>query len=436
MLRRAASLGSATSRGSRSCLLRGAATEPAVTPLKHKLKVKKVAATVRRHHALSASRRVFATTVARSSPVTKPGTSRRAGPTMLRNVPALRAIRVLPSQRFGLLRPDLKRRAGSRSSLLQTASVSPATEAEYAKITRQVLEFSEGYGDEVWENPLELDNMLVDLFDDSYLEGVNSSFASKVFAALGYYNPTLKKDAGIVLPAARQAAKGWKRLSPPTSRMPVPWELVCALANALMADGCRDAALLMLLSFVCYLRPSEAAKLQVRDLIPPVKGSQHVSWSLLLHPFERGACSKTQEFDESLLIDAQMVTSLGSAIKRHVAHKSSTEKLFSTKQKEMPRLLNWAARRLRVPERMKLCMYMMRHGGASHDFGSKQRTLQEVKRRGRWIAEASVRRYEKGGRLASQLHGLGTSLRAHALNCARSMDAVVAGRRSPRSGPY
>ena len=112
-------------------------------------------------------------------------------------------------------------------------------------------------------------------------------------------------------------------------------------------------------------------------------------------------------------------------------NKQPGHKLFEMEQPEMSRLFLWAGQRLRVPSKMGLCMYMLRHSGASHDFGTKSRTLLEIKRRGRWRSDDSVRRYEKGGRLSSQLRSLGDSLRAHSLNCARSIDKVVGGRRSP-----
>ena len=50
--------------------------------------------------------------------------------------------------------------------------------------------------------------------------------------------------------------------------------------------------------------------------------------------------------------------------------------------------------------------YRWRHGGASMDFWEKHRDLVSIQKRGRWRAMASVRRYEKGGRLAQLLSKL------------------------------
>ena len=45
----------------------------------------------------------------------------------------------------------------------------------------------------------------------------------------------------------------------------------------------------------------------------------------------------------------------------------------------------------------------MRHGGASHELAVKARPLDEIKKRGRWLTDTSLRRYEKGARLPELL---------------------------------
>ena len=54
-------------------------------------------------------------------------------------------------------------------------------------------------------------------------------------------------------------------------------------------------------------------------------------------------------------------------------------------------------------ERLRISPHCLRHGAASSDFASKFRRLDELQRRGRWKAAASVRRYEKCGRLSGQV---------------------------------
>ena len=63
--------------------------------------------------------------------------------------------------------------------------------------------------------------------------------------------------------------------------------------------------------------------------------------------------------------------------------------------------------------------YHFRHSGASNDHATKARTQSETKERGRWIADASVRRYNKGVRLADQLSRLSQAVRDAAVAAER-----------------
>ena len=47
--------------------------------------------------------------------------------------------------------------------------------------------------------------------------------------------------------------------------------------------------------------------------------------------------------------------------------------------------------------------YTARHGGASHDAATGFRSQEGIKRRGRWLVDGSVRRYEKHALLNKQL---------------------------------
>ena len=60
--------------------------------------------------------------------------------------------------------------------------------------------------------------------------------------------------------------------------------------------------------------------------------------------------------------------------------------------------LKKAVRRLKL-EKLALCPYMLRHGGASHDCATKVRNLREVQHRGGWRSFAGVQRHNKHGRL-------------------------------------
>ena len=60
-------------------------------------------------------------------------------------------------------------------------------------------------------------------------------------------------------------------------------------------------------------------------------------------------------------------------------------------------------------------LYRLRHGGASHDAAARLRTIAEIKRRGRWASDNSVRRYEKRTWLQSEEVKVSPTLEARAL---------------------
>lgn len=68
--------------------------------------------------------------------------------------------------------------------------------------------------------------------------------------------------------------------------------------------------------------------------------------------------------------------------------------------------------------------YRLRHGGASRDFALKLRRLEEIQRRGRWKSFASVRRYEKGGRLQQLLRQLPKKVLSDALDAASNIEQI------------
>ena len=74
-----------------------------------------------------------------------------------------------------------------------------------------------------------------------------------------------------------------------------------------------------------------------------------------------------------------------------------------------------------------LHLYRLRHGGASRDFSHNMRSLQEVQSRGRWWSPNSVRRYQKGGRLAQLFNLLPADVRSKAIAATEALPATLRG---------
>ena len=71
-----------------------------------------------------------------------------------------------------------------------------------------------------------------------------------------------------------------------------------------------EFAVMLVIQYVAYLRPSELCNLTAGQLVRPLEGSGASSWALLLTPQELKV-SKTAELDESVLLDGHLSVALG-----------------------------------------------------------------------------------------------------------------------------
>ena len=337
-------------------------------------------------------------------------------------------------------RAKTKLRQAQGLSVCQTHKVAPSTELEYREVFAEIEEFAPSCAGFDWDKAESVDRMLTALFDDRALDGVHAGWSGKAFSSVGFYRPQYSGVGRTSFPRAKAAQAGWKKLTPSRSRLPVTFELMAAIFHTLWAMGRLESGLVILLCFALYLRPSEAHRVKCKHVVPPsggFSGTRHAT--VILNPYEDGRASKTHEYDESLLLDCSLLPSLGRRLLKLAAARAKQEKegggaealLFTVSQAQVAVDLREACRRLRVPAELDVVMYMFRHAGASTDFALKLRPLAEIKLRGRWKSDASLRRYEKGGRLADQLQRLPPRLRTHAKRCADCVNNVLAGSASP-----
>ena len=172
-----------------------------------------------------------------------------------------------------------------------------------------------------------------------------------------------------------------------------------------------------LIQFMCYLRPSELLSLRVGQVVSPVKGAGTKHWALLLAPEEECMSSKTQQFDESVLMDWPELPGLRGRPKE--------EMLWARSQKEYSTAFaKWAE--VSGVHVLAAHPYSARHGGASWDALLKRRSLQEIQARGRWRAEQSVRRYEKHARLLKETEKLPAATRKYGSKIGEILSDVLA----------
>jgi len=150
----------------------------------------------------------------------------------------------------------------------------------------------------------------------------------------------------------------------------------------------------ILWTIVTYHRPGEPLTIQRQDLIPPVEGGSG-EWSVLLFPGTRAATRKNQSQDEGLSLTNKIYPWLPKVIAA-LARGAPQSRLFPHSYHALVTEFNRTRDRLRLG---KLVLYQCRHSGASLDLQGRHRDHLELKKRGGWQCESSLRRYENAARL-------------------------------------
>ena len=76
---------------------------------------------------------------------------------------------------------------------------------------------------------------------------------------------------------------------------------------------------------------------------------------------------------------------------------------------------------------LKLVVYQLGHTRPNRDENLTARALTAMKKRERWVSNASVARYEKAGRVGQVLSFLSAAVQAKAVRCSNNLGRVLAG---------
>ena len=224
----------------------------------------------------------------------------------------------------------------------------------------------------------------------------------------------------------------------------MPIEVVFLIVNWLLLQRSFEAALAVWLLFEIYGRPGEIHKLRAVDLVPPLmsRGAAHRFWSLTLHAAEVGDVSKTNEFDNAVRLDLprhrRLAASLdwmltrrwgagwrATAVAREGGAAGLPGSLFLISAADVSKEFKRAVAALGLGRIGAARLYRLRHAGPFHDFAASCRTLEEMRRRGRWRTWSSVRRCEKGSRLTEVLHRPPLWLQRHGGACVELLTRPV-----------
>ena len=276
------------------------------------------------------------------------------------------------------------------------ASIQEPQRKDYARRLEAFYAFAVRYELDVSQEK-RLDEALCEFVDHLFLDGEDVNYGQKLQAALEYERPEFSRHG--------RALKGWRRLAPTQTRLPMLEFLKSAVSGIFLEEGHREEALYNEVTFSCYTRPGETLRIQAADVVPATH--EFDKTVMVLGPLERGVSSKVGVYDETVILDDRRAPWLDRLLiqqaQRQLAKLGEDAPLWTFSAASY--LTKWrrAVERLGVAEIAK-SPYQNRHGGASRDHLLKLRSMAEIQRRGRWASDSSARIYDKPGRLQQAIN--------------------------------
>ena len=306
---------------------------------------------------------------------------------------------------WGRLTLALESHLSTSLSRLQIASVSASTARQYVFHLSLFLTWWRSVSPSPpLKTRTQIDRALTLCFDDLFNDGHNSSTGNKICAALLHLVPHHGGRIHLAFPGATRSIRGWERLRPSRSREPMPILMLHALTCTLLAWGHVSAALALLVGFSGYLRPRELTELKVQSLVQPAPlgGAHFRFWALRLFPEQGLVRSKTGNFDDAITLDHDFLSFAAPFFSLLSVDRPPSTRLWPFSHDQLREHLRRAVDHLGLMN-MNVCLYKLRHGGASHDVLTSARPVLNVKLRGRWTSDSSLRRYQKSSLAQSEL---------------------------------
>ena len=191
-------------------------------------------------------------------------------------------------------------------------------------------------------------------------------------------------ELGRKLPTAHRAWKAWERQNLGGEGAPIPEQAVELVAHWFAQSDRHDLDLLVRLIFDCYLRSSDWEKLRKEDIY---RSGETVA--IILGVSERGEKAKTGP-NQGVIVDCPLIAE---ALWSKAQALQPGAVLFSTSPEAFRQ--QWTRAKAATGLSWIGPPHDLRHGGASRDVEAGTRSLEQVRRRGRWKILDSVQRYTK-----------------------------------------
>ena len=185
------------------------------------------------------------------------------------------------------------------------------------------------------------------------------------------------------LPLSHRALCAWERLAPSREGKPVPWEVITVVVRELVKEGRYEEGVAIWFLYDVYAREQDLDGLRGEDI-----AGRGDSCAVRFGVAARGERSKTGP-DQGAVVDDPVLSRILIEAKRRL---SPHEKVFPFS----PAYLrgHWA----RVLEKIgfgRVPLHSLRHSKPSREALRKTRSLEDIRRRGRWNQMKSMQRYSK-----------------------------------------
>ncbi|CAE7255770.1 hmgA [Symbiodinium natans] len=321
------------------------------------------------------------------------------------------------SKRQAVVAAGKPRNRNEGHTFLETAAVAPRTSEEYLHKWNLFESFCKTQKLKLRKED-EVDYALNLFLNQAFLEGWDISEGVKCMAAVTDRWPALSGRGQ--LPRTRRSMQGWRNLDPGVTRPPLAWPLVALIALTVLQADQFVACMAILFMFATYVRPGEVFEIRRQDLVKSRSLGQ--VWSVNLHPSDDLQESKVEVSNETILLDNKEIPWLGAALECMTAISGAA--LFPTNYTELLDTWHRALKQLGLGSKFAV-PHQLRHSGASWDRFKNYRSLLEVKHRGRWAADSSLKRYEQHAMVAQQFEKLAPALKRRAQAAPATLQAMV-----------
>jgi hypothetical protein len=299
---------------------------------------------------------------------------------------------------------------------LQRRRVKPKTRVTYCQAATELEHFAALRGFDL--NDQRRRDITVTRYLNNLFFGGEGAYAART-ALYGFaYHRALNLRDPCELPLSRASLRGYGQAAPERQRDPMPWEACCLIAAWLARrawPGDLAAARAFVVEFDGYLRPSETLGIRAIDItvLRHRASLPYGKVSVTLAPFRHddgdpvAPTTKSGDYDDTVLFgDPASCTAqrafVAGVLMRAKAEAPALGRVFPLRLFDLELKFKQAVTALKL-NRLQCTPHCLRHGGPSTDFALGYRSLADIQRRGRWHAQASVKRYEKAGRLNKQV---------------------------------